>query len=326
MTRSLTAAAEAFDPRGLGLSAARSLLAIAELTVLAASPESLLFGSTPSSPPDQLCSGIGAVTLWCAGSSQPNVAQLAALMILGAVIAGLWPRWLCIPHWYVAFSMATRMVVLNGGDEIAQILTLLLIPACLGDNRWCHWTRPDRPMLPVWHGSSFAASLLLRCQAAIVYFDAALSKLGFSAWRSGHAVPILLNDPQFGLPPQVRGIAERVLAPGAVGTAVTWSVLVIECSIGASMLLGVRARRTGLVLGVCLHVSIIIAMGLFSFGLSMVALLTAVSDCGFRTGSPAALSPAPPAEPGGAGRGRVNHLMPSSAVPAPAASARAKKG
>jgi antimicrobial peptide system SdpB family protein len=267
------------------------MLALAELTVLTASPERLLFGYTPGSPPDQLCSGVGAATLWCIGKSQSHdAAQVIAIMILSAVAAGLWPRWLYVPHWYVAFSVATRLVVPDGGDEVAQILTLLLIPICLGDDRWCHWTRPSRPMSPVWHGSAFAATLLLRCQVAIIYFDAALSKLAFPAWRSGRAVPILLNDPQFGLPPELRGLIERFLVPAPMSAAITWTVLAIELSVGASMLLGIRARRVGFVLGVCLHAAIMAAMGLFSFGLIMISLLTVVSSGGFsksRTGGPA---------------------------------------
>lgn len=270
----LGAAAAVFEPRGTTLAVGRSLLAFAELTVLLATPDRILFGSAPYATPGRLCSGIGSVSLWCvAGTQSHSVGRIIAMTILGVVVLGLWPRWLCVPHWYVAFSLATRMVVSNGGEEAAQILALLLIPLCLGDARWCHWSRTDRPMAPCWRGAAYAGSVLLRCQVAIIYLDSALSKLAFHSWRSGAAVPIVLNDPHFGLPPAVRPAIEHMLAPVWIGAAATWAVIAIEISIAVSMCFRARARRAGLALTICLHTAIIIAMGLVSFGLIMISLV-----------------------------------------------------
>jgi antimicrobial peptide system SdpB family protein len=274
------ATTEVFDPRTTAVALARSLLASAELTVLLASPDRILFGAGPDASPGTLCSGIGAASLWClagTGSRSCFAGQIIAVTILGAVLAGLWPRWFCIPHWYVAFSLALRMVPINGGEEGAQILTLLLVPICLGDTRWCHWQKPDRPMAPAWRGCAYAGQVLLRCQIMIIYLDAALSKFAVPGWRSGTAVPILLNDPQFGLPLGVRPIIEHLLTPAWVGVPVTWSVLVLEVSIAVTMLFGARVRRIGLALAICLHSAIILAMGLFSFGLIMIAMVMAAS-------------------------------------------------
>jgi len=273
-------AAEGFEARGLALSTGRSLLALAELTVLLATPGRILFGSTPYASPDRLCSGVGMLSLWCVqgAGTQPGTVNLTiAVVILGAVVVGLWPRWLCVPHWYVAFSVATRMVVPNGGEDVAQILTMLLIPVCLGDTRTCQWRRPDHPMAPGWRGSAYAGYLLLRCQIAIIYLDASLSKLEFHSWQSGTAVPILLNNPQFGLPLEIRPAVERWLSPVWIGAAVTWAVIAIEITVAVTMLFGTRVRRVGLVLAVCLHLAIVIVMGLFSFGLIMISLVMVVS-------------------------------------------------
>ena len=277
MTRFLDRA-ETFEPRGTLLSASRSLLAFAELTVLLFTPDRLLFGSTPYASPRQLCSGVSGLSLWCVSGGGPRAEQagtVVAVAVLVAVTAGFRPRWLCIPHWYIAFSLAGRMSALNGGEEIAQIFTLLLIPQCLGDTRTWHWRRPDQPMAPAWRGSAYAAHLLLRLQIVVVYLDAALSKLAYPAWQHGTAVRTLLNDPQNGLPLALRPLADHLLGPIWISAAVTWSVIAMELGIATSMLFRARVRRRALALAVCLHTAIILAMGLFSFGLVMIALLMA---------------------------------------------------
>jgi antimicrobial peptide system SdpB family protein len=139
---------------------------------------------------------------------------------LGLVATGFAPRWLCIPHWYVSFSIASTMPLINGGEQVAEILTALLIPMCLGDTRWWHWAKPTA-ISPVWRGSAYAAHVVLRIQVVIIYAEAALSKLAHPAWRHGTAVPILLNDPANGLPFAVRPVANEYLGYAVVGHALT---------------------------------------------------------------------------------------------------------
>jgi antimicrobial peptide system SdpB family protein len=280
--------AEVFDPRGPFLATSRSLLAFAELTVLLFTPDRLLFGSVPYASAGEMCSGVGTLSLWCAsGSAAPTRAVCLgiAIAVLVLVITGFRPRWLCVPHWYVAFSLATRTSVIDGGDEVAQILTLLLIPSCLGDDRTWQWTGPAHPMPPAWRGSAYAAEVVLRCQVLAIYGEAAISKLRFESWRHGSSMKKLFNDPEFGLPLPVRTLAEHVLAPWWTGALLSWSVIATELCIGASMAFGTTVRRRGLVLAIGLHTAIILAMGLFSFGLTMISVLMAVSCTGSPAGS-----------------------------------------
>lgn len=288
MRKRVEAAVAAFDPSGTAVQLARSLLAFAQLTVLLANPDRTLFGTVPGQSPRQLCSGISRATLWCVagpGTAPGDAARAVALLVLGAVVLGLWPRWTCVPHWYVAFSFVARTVVVDGGDQVAQIATLLLIPICLGDARRWQWARPERPLPPAWRGAAYAGHLLLRWQIAIVYFDAALSKLAHHSWRSGAAVPLLVRDPVFGLPAGARPFAEGLLGPAWAGDTVTWAVIAVELSIAVSVLCGARFRRAGLVLTVLLHAAIILAMGLFGFGVIMIAVVLAASGGGAAGGT-----------------------------------------
>jgi antimicrobial peptide system SdpB family protein len=155
----LQSTTECFEPRGMPLSVGRSLLAFAESTVLLANPDRVLFSPFPDTPPDAVCSGVSMLSLWCvtgAGALSHSADRIVAITVLGVVVLGFRPRWLCVPHWYVAFSLAVDMTFINGGEQVAQILAGLLIPVCLGDRRRWQWARPTEPMSPAWRGSACA--------------------------------------------------------------------------------------------------------------------------------------------------------------------------
>jgi hypothetical protein len=64
------------------------------------------------------------------------------------------------------------------------------------------------------------------------------------------------------------------IAETPVGAALmTWGPIVLEVTLGVSILMAVRARRALLVLGISFHLAIAAMMGLVSFGLSMAAAL-----------------------------------------------------
>lgn len=272
---SLTRRAGSFEPRGRVLDFARILLALAQLSILAASPSRVLFLQSPGATWDSRCAGINAYSLWCVSSDVSGgttVGMCVAALILVAVAIGLSPRILCVPHWYVTFSLGVDIAVPNGGDAAAEILALLLIPMCLGDPRTSVWQLPrGREMTPHWRGSSYAAHLVLRLQVSGIYLQAAISKLLHPAWRHGVALQLLANDPSFGVTSMGRGFADTFMALPAVAQTLTYGALLAEFSIGAAMWFGPRYRRVGFAIAVAMHGAIILIMGLFSFGLVMIA-------------------------------------------------------
>lgn len=254
----------------------RSGLAFAELTVLLFSSNGVLFGTAPSFSPASLCAGVDRVSLLCltgTGTRTHSAGWYIAVVVLTLVASGLWPRWLCIPHGYIAFSIASRMTAINGGEEVAQIATVLLIPICLGDPRRWQWSPVTERMRPAWRGGAYAGHLLLRIQVAIIYLVAALSKLAYPSWRDGKALLIVMNSTEFGLPLVLRTAADRLLDDAWAGAALTWGVIAVEIAIAVFVLCRVPARRAGLWLAVGLHAAIILFLGLFSFGLVMISSL-----------------------------------------------------
>jgi sporulation delaying protein B len=267
---------ESFEPRNRPLAVGRSLLAIAELSVLLFTSDDVLFLNLLGSSSGMQCGGVRAISLWCVAGSE-NWALLAsrtvAIAVLCIVASGFRPRWTCIPHWYVTFSLTSSIVPSNGGDHAAQVVTMLLVPVCLGDERVWQWRHATQRMSPGWQGSALASQLAIRVQVFVIYAVAVGSKLADPAWRSGRALYIVTYDPVFGPPPSIRHFFDPVVDSFWVMAVATWMVIVVQALIALAAFLGQRARLCALIMGGCLHLAIIIWLGLPSFGLVMITVL-----------------------------------------------------
>jgi antimicrobial peptide system SdpB family protein len=193
------------------------------------------------------------------------------------VAIGFAPRWTSVPHWYISFSFANDCAAIQGGDRIAEIVTLLLIPLCVCDSRV--WTWSARPELKVewFRGSSYAAQMVLRFQVFLVYANSVVGKLRFKPWRDGSALRNLAENPAFGAPMPLRSGAVQILCCSYVSDFLTWSVLFCESCIAVLVLCDPPCRRGAVLLGTVLHLSILLLMGLFSFSLIMIATLMIIA-------------------------------------------------
>jgi antimicrobial peptide system SdpB family protein len=266
----------AFESRTTALAVGRSLIAVAELTVILFTPNADLFPGSPGRAPRPLCDGLRAASLWCVDTGTPalTVSRLLSIGVLLVVAAGYRPRWTCVPHWYVAFSLNSAMYVPNGGEHVATLASLLLIPVCLGDDRVWQWRAPSAAMPPTWRGAAYAGHIAIRGQLALIYGEGVLSKLTDPAWRNGTAMYYVFQDPNFGTSASLQGFLESGILRGWFVPAITWSTMVVELFLAVSAFGGRRVRRTALIVGAALHGAIIIVLGLPSFGLAMIGLLT----------------------------------------------------
>ena len=273
-----------FDPRGTLLAVGRSLLAAAQLSVLLFTPDAGLFLPTAQAPEGVRCGGVRGLFPWClvpdpAGGH--DVARIAAVAVLATVAAGWRPRWTCIPHWYITAGLAAGMTLPNGGERIAMIITLLLIPICLGDGRRWQWRPPAEPLPPTWRGSAWASVMVLRIQVMIVYAHGVLSKVSLPEWRNGDALYYALHDAYYGPMPPLRTALAVFSTDSAALTLLCWGVIAAEAAICLCMLTRHGPRRVGLPLAIALHGGIAVVLGLVSFGLVMIGTL-AVSAAGTR--------------------------------------------
>jgi antimicrobial peptide system SdpB family protein len=264
----------AFDPRTTALGIGRSLIAVAELTVVLFTPDTDLFPGPPNRPPRPFCAGLHGVSLWCVGAPALTVVRILTIAVLLVVAAGYRPRWTCVPHWYVTFSLSTAMYAPNGGEHAATLATLLLIPMCLGDDRVWQWRAPDAAMPPTWRGAAYASHIAIRGQIALIYGEAVLSKLTDPVWRNGTAMYYVFQDANFGTSEALRRFLESGILQGWFVPAITWATVAIELFLTVAAFGGRTVRATALVVGALLHGGTIVLLGLPSFGLAMIGLLT----------------------------------------------------
>lgn len=258
------------------LAVGRTIIATAQLlTVLATSNASLFSsGVGPSGP---RCDGGRLLALWCLlpGEGGMNAARVLTVLIFAAAAVGYRPAWTCVPHWYATFSLGTVAGPVDGGDMAARIVTLLLVPILVGDDRRWHWSPPHAGPPAADRGLGYAAHLALRAQVAVIYLQAGAAKLADPYWRRGTALSYWLHSHYWGVAPALRGWTYPLLATPWVARPMTWSVPVLEVGIAAAMPMAVSARRPAIAAAVALHGAIIVLMGLTSFGLIMIGTVAA---------------------------------------------------
>lgn len=192
-----------------------------------------------------------------------------AIAILLTVISGYYQKITSILHWWVCLSFFHASTIIDGGDQIASNLTLLLIPICLIDNRKNHWNRrvENNNVLNL---VSLFFIYLIQFQMAIIYFHAAIGKLGHNEWSNGTAMYYWLNHSCFGLPDYLSFI-NLFLSNSYFVTFITYGILILELALFLALLAGKRYKLSLLYLAIFFHLFIIFFMGIFSFFFSVTA-------------------------------------------------------
>src|SRR2546430_12194336 len=164
------------------------------------SPEPLFppaggFGGVPA------CVGAGRLSFFCLIPREDlALGQAIAAVILLVVASGWRPRLTGVPHWWISYSFAVSATIPDGGDQVIQILALLLVPVNLTDPRAWHWQSAPQTPRPIASLVAWSALFVARLQVAGIYFDSSLAKLATPVWVDGTALYYLATDPAFGLP------------------------------------------------------------------------------------------------------------------------------
>lgn len=209
------------------------------------------------------------------------IAKIICLAILLVVMIGWRPRYTGVLHWWIAFSFSTSSVILEGGDQVGEIVTLLLIPVTLADHRKSHWQNNVKVN---WSRSLFGDSITLflmsiffviSLQVAFIYFHASVGKYTSEEWANGTAIYYWFDNPIFGLSDFWRGIMFPLLKNPYVVTGMTWGTLLLEILLFLGIVLrGNEANRKYLlVLGVFFHLFIGLFFGLWTFFITMTGAL-----------------------------------------------------
>jgi antimicrobial peptide system SdpB family protein len=203
--------------------------------------------------------------------------RLVAVVVLIVVATGFRPRLTGIPHWWISFSFMTSapVSVIEGGDHVAGVLTLLLVPVTLNDNRRWHWSPSEGAVHASTTGEAIARLIAwtslfaIRLQVAGIYFQSAVAKLFVYEWREGSALYYWFNQPIFPTPDWAKALAAQPF----LGRAATWGTIALELALCLGLVAPRFVRSRLLVVGVLFHVMIAGLFGLLSFGFAMAGAL-----------------------------------------------------
>ncbi len=251
---------------GLG----RSLLALSTLLTLCFNSQEVLFysGINNQNTPKIQDLSINIYTWF------PELAHgyYFSIIVLILVLIGIYPRITCVFHWLVTFSFLTTTALGDGGDQIASILTLLLIPVCIFDKRKWHWSSIE--YTHNFYTNSIAAIFyeLIRIQMFVIYFFASVGKFPSEEWKNGTALYYWFNEPLFGVNEFYLPFVNIILESPILTSLSTWSVLVLELSLAfAYFISSQKTRMIFLFMGVFFHFMIVLFFGLISFYFVMAA-------------------------------------------------------
>lgn len=209
------------------------------------------------------------------GAEHLELTKWICVLVLVVVCSGWRPRYTGVFHWYVTASFFLSSPVVDGGDQLSSILTLLLIPFCLTDNRKWHW---NYKLTNDVNDKNLFSSLLvwttwwiIRIQMAVVYFHAAVGKFDSVEWMDGTSLYYWFNNSTFGMPPWIKPIVDPFLANPITVTLMTWSVLFLEILLFASFFMEKSKWRFFLKFGIAFHFTIILVHGLVSFFFAITA-------------------------------------------------------
>ncbi len=253
---------------------ARTLIALGTLSTLLFSHSTSLFRPGTGIPQWPVCASVTKLSLFCVfGQQNLELARWVSVAVLLVVASGWRPRWTGLAHWYVAWSLILSAILVDGGDQIAAILALLLVPVTLADGRRWHWDPAPGGVPSTTRG--FAARLVplsflfaARLQVAGIYLHASVGKLKVEEWRDGTAVYYWFTDAWFGFPSYLQFLAPALNQPLVVA-GITWGAIVLELFLFTGLVMERRWRPWMMVAGMGFHLGIAAVHGLLSFALAM---------------------------------------------------------
>lgn len=194
-----------------------------------------------------------------------------AVGILVLVIAGVMPRITCWLHTWVTYSYFFGILIVEGGDQINAILTLLLIPICVLDSRINGWkNKAKKNTLPDWlQWNAHCAIIFIGLQMAILYLNAGVAKTFATEWYNGTAIYYWINDNMFGAPEWLQMILAPIIEHPIGVSLLNWGVIALEVCLFIVFFLPQRFKYLFFLIGVLFHFSIVMIHGLTAFWLAM---------------------------------------------------------
>jgi antimicrobial peptide system SdpB family protein len=253
---------------GLG----RSLLALGNLLTILCSSTFVLFPPYSFTDKQHAATGIEKINLfYLFPYKYIFIPEIIAILILVVTIIGYFPKITAILQAWVSLSLFSSLLIVEGGDQITQILSILLIPIMLFDKRKNHWemtsNQPDKNTPSGYF--LYWSYLFIQLQMSLLYLDAAVEKIKVPEWKDGSAVYYWVNHNLFGAPDFLDRPINLFLSSNTAMTFTTWGVMILELLLFAALFMKQEYKNRLFVAAVFFHFLIFIIHGLPTFGLAM---------------------------------------------------------
>ena len=252
----------------------RSLIALGLLSTILFTGSDYLFPTFDGKPMKEVLLFSDKISIFYLVKNN-FLASFFSVLILLSVIIGVFPQITGILHWWVSHSYMVSGILIEGGDQIAAIITLFLIPITLTDNRKNHWYAPktcSRKNLKLFVWSVYA---IISLQVAIIYLNAAVSKLFVAEWLNGTAIYYWFTHADFGVSATFKTTVAWILSHSWICAALTWGAMLLELTLFGWLFASRNAWNWRLLflLGFQFHLAIALIHGLVSFSLVMCGAL-----------------------------------------------------
>jgi antimicrobial peptide system SdpB family protein len=256
---------------------ARAVLASGTLITFLFNDSSILFSINPDHYKmfgDTLFSYLNLFYLL---SSHHIIAKIVSIVVLLSVLSGWRPRITGILHWYVTYSFFLACDFFDGGDQIASILSLLLIPFCLCDDRKWVWSRKEqtapsagRKTINIFLNVLY---FVIRLQICVIYFHSGIAKMNVNEWINGTATYYWFTNPIYGVSDWLRPLTVYLFSKSIVVVLFTWGAIIFEIILAMSIMMKKQTYNWKILLisGIAFHFGIVVFHGLISFFFSMSA-------------------------------------------------------
>lgn len=210
----------------------------------------------------------------------PYIAKYFSIVILLFVFTGLLPQLSSVLQSWIHLSICNSFIIVDGGDQIASNISLLLIPICLFDQRFNQWDNNYNSSIFIKNRNVFFGVyyFLIKLQIAVIYLHAGVGKLYKDDWKNGTSIYYWFTHNIFGAPVTVQKFLNFfTLSP--FSPIISWLVIFLELGLFACILAtNKKIKLTFLFLGLFFHFSIYITHGLLSFFFSMAGALILYLD------------------------------------------------
>lgn len=253
----------------------RSILAFGLLLTILISKNSSIYYDSSASGNLIMPSNIQNIGLFNIFIDNLLLAQVIAVIVLLWVISGFLPQLSCFFQWWVTFSFMISSPTIEGGDQINNILCLLLIPVCVLDNRKNHWHRKKNVFAPKRKLLCWSCYFIIILQISIIYFHACIAKLAVPEWLNGTAVYYWATHNIFGVNNALKDTMIYLLSYSIFVILATWGTILLELLLFSWIFM---KRNTWnwkilLLIGILFHFMIVFFHGLVSFFLAMLGAL-----------------------------------------------------